>query len=204
LKTFPSNQAAITNAGASVFAFPLTNPASLDAALVTSLSPGSYTVQVGGNGTGVGSTLAEVYDATTTITAASPRLVNLSSTTQIAARGSMTAGFVIGGTTAKTVLIRATGPALAAFGLTGTLPDPQLILYTAQSGQETIVATNAGWAGDAAISAVSSSVFAFPLTNAASLDSALLVTLAPGSYTAVANSVSNAGGVALIEIYEVP
>lgn len=199
-----SNQAAIVNAGASVFAFPLTNPSSLDAALVTSLASGSYTVQIGGNGAGLGTALAEVYDATTTITGTSPRLVNLSSTTQIAASGSMTAGFVIGGTAAKTVLIRATGPALAAFGVEATLPDPQLVLYTAQSGQETVVASNSGWGGDAAISAVSSSVFAFPLTNPASLDSAILATLAPGSYTAVANSVSNAGGVALIEIYEVP
>jgi hypothetical protein len=116
----------------------------------------------------------------------------------------MTAGFVIGGTTAKTVLIRATGPALALFGVEGTMPDPQLALHTSVNNQDTVLASNTGWGGDPQIAAVSASVGAFPLTNPASADSVVLTTLAPGSYTAVASSVSGAAGVALIEVYEVP
>jgi sugar lactone lactonase YvrE len=201
-----SNQASLALADSAVFAFPLTDPNSLDAALLTSLAPGNYTVQISGNGAAVGTALAEVYDATPTgsITATSPRLVNLSSTTQISAGGSLTAGFVIGGTASKTLLIRATGPALAGFGVAGTIPDPQLVLYAVSGAQDYVLASNAGWAGDSQIAAVSNSVYAFPLTNPSSQDSALLVTLPPGSYTVVANSVSNAGGVALIEVYEVP
>jgi hypothetical protein len=51
---------------------------------------------------------------------------------------------------------------------------------------------------------VSNAVFAFPLNDPSSHDAVLLTTLAPGSYTTVASSVSGTAGVALIEVYEVP
>ena len=167
---------------------------------------GADTAQVSGNGAASGTALAEVYDNTPTAsyTLATPRLINLSAKNQIVAGGSMTAGFVVGGSTSKTVLIRATGPALALLGVTGTIPDPQLALHTTINGQDTVLATNAGWGGDPQITAASNSVFAFPLTNATSADSVVLVTLAPGAYTAVASSVSQAAGTVLIEVYEVP
>jgi hypothetical protein len=201
-----SNQAAVTAADAAVFAFPLTNPSSLDAALVASLPAGAYTVQVSGNTATSGVALAEVYDDTAagSYTASTPRLVNLSCNTQIAQGGMLTAGFVVGGATAKTVLIRATGPALAALGVQGTIPDPQIALHTTVSGNDTVVVSNAGWGGDPQITAVSNSVYAFALTNPSSKDSVVLATLAPGTYTAVASSVSGAAGIVLIEVYEVP
>ena len=121
-----SNVAIITAADTATFAFPLTNTGSLDAALLTPLAPGGYTVKVSGNGATGGTTLAEVYDDTATYTLASPRLVNVSCNDFVSTGGSLTAGFQVGGVTSKTVLIRATGPALAALGVSGTMPDPQL------------------------------------------------------------------------------
>ena len=135
---------------------------------------------------------------------ATPRLINLSANNQIAANGSMTAGFVIGGSVAKTVLIRATGPALAALGVPGTMPDPQLALHTTVNGQDVVLTSNAGWGGDPQIAAAGAAVGAFTLANPLSLDSVVLMTLAPGSYTAVASSATGVAGVALIEVYEVP
>ena len=201
-----SNQTAVTAADTATFAFPLTNPASLDAAVAQPFSAAAYTAQISGNTAAVGTALAEVYDNTSTAsyTLATPRLINLSAKNQIVAGGSMTAGFVVGGSTSKTVLIRATGPALALLGVPGTIPDPKIALHTTINSQDTILATNAGWGGDPQITAASNSVFAFPLTNAASADSVVLVTLAPGAYTAVASSVSGAAGTVLIEVYEVP
>ena len=201
-----TNQAAVTAADNATGAFALTNPASLDAALVTALNSGGYTVQISGNTAPSGTTVAEVYDTTTTAayTLATPRLINISSNNQIAANGSMTAGFVVGGTTSKTVLIRATGPALALLGVAGTMPDPQLALHTTVNSQDTVLATNAGWGGDPQITAVDTAVGAFTLTNASSKDSVVLVTLPPGAYTAVASSVTGTAGVAVIEVYEVP
>jgi hypothetical protein len=189
-----------------VFAYPLTNPESLDSALVTTLAAGGYTAQVSGNAGTSGSVLTEVYDDTPSgaYTPSTPRLTNISCKTQIGAGGSLTAGFVIGGSTSRTVLVRATGPALAAYGVTGFMPDPQLALHTTVNGVDTVLDSNAGWGGDPQITAVSNAVFAFPLTDPASHDAVVLATLAPGSYTAVASSVGGTAGVAMIEVYEVP
>jgi hypothetical protein len=80
------------------------------------------------------------------------------------------------------------------------MPDPELTVFSGQ----TPVAANAGWGGDPQISAAGNAVFAFPLTNPASRDSAVLLTLAPGAYTVQVGSASGTAGIALIEVYEVP
>ena len=62
-------------------------------------------------------------------TPSDPRIVNISARVQVGTGGNvLIAGFVIGGSTSRTVLIRASGPALIPFGVTGTLPDPMLQL----------------------------------------------------------------------------
>ncbi|HXN35101.1 MAG TPA: hypothetical protein VN877_02955, partial [Opitutaceae bacterium] len=96
------------------------------------------------------------------------------------------------------VLLRASGPALSPF-LSGSLPDPELELYSGS----TLLGTNFGWAGDPVIAAEAASVGAFTWTSAASKDSALLVTLAPGAYTAQVAGASGDTGIALLEVYEI-
>ena len=111
------------------------------------------------------------------------------------------AGFVIRGNAAATVLIRAVGPALAAFGLTEALRAPRLTLMAGASA----IATNAGWAtapNAAEIRAAAAASGAFALSGAAA-DSALLVTLPPGAYTAIIAPPEGGAGVALVELYEV-
>jgi hypothetical protein len=119
---------------------------------------------------------------------------------QVVASGILTAGFTVGGATSKTVLIRATGPALASLGVTGTMPDPTLSVFSGQ----TMLAYNAGWGGSSQIAAAAASVYAFALTNPASLDSAVLITLPPGAYTVQGKSASGTAGITLIEVYEIP
>jgi hypothetical protein len=202
-----SNQAAVSAAEASTFAYPLT-AGSLDAALVSTLAPGAYSVQITGNpnGTGAGLALAEVYDDTAAYTTATPRLINLSCLAHINASGVLTAGFVIGGLTSKTALVRASGPALqlAPFNLTGVMPDPQLTVHANLNGQDVVLAANAGWGGNSEITQTANLVYAFAWTNHSSSDSAVLLTLPPGSYTAQVSSVSGVAGTALVEVYEVP
>ena len=199
----PSNQAAVTAADTATYAFPLTNPASLDSATVVTLPVSVDTVVVGSTGNHTGRTLAEVYDDTPSGTYAltTPRLVNLSCKIQVAAGSSITAGFTIGGVTSKTVLIRACGPALTTYGVSGVMPDPQLAVFNSSGTQ---IASNAGWGGDPQLTAAMSAVYAFPLTNPSSTDSVVLITLAPGSYTARASSATGTAGTALVEVYEVP
>ena len=110
------------------------------------------------------------------------------------------AGFAIGGTTSRTVLVRASGPALVPFGVSGTLPDPQLQLYSGS----TVIESNSGWAGNSEISQSAAAVGAFGWSSPTSNDSAILVTLPPGAYTAQVSGASGDTGVALVEVYEVP
>jgi len=195
----------INAAEVSTGAYIYNNTFSLDAAIVQTLQSvsGGYTVTVGGNGTGTGYALAEIFDDTPSYNINSTRLINLSCIQQIPINGMLTAGFVIGGSTPITVLIRASGPALNLFGLSGLImPDPSLTLVA--TSQQTVLATNNGWSGIGTLANAAKSVGAFPYTSITSKDSAILMTLPPGSYSAQCTSTSGVGGKAMIEVYEVP
>ncbi|MSU50090.1 MAG: hypothetical protein EXS37_13565 [Opitutus sp.] len=128
------------------------------------------------------------------VTPPSSRLINLATRGSVGTGDRMLiAGFFIQGTVPKTVLIRAVGPALGGFGVTGTLADP-------------ILDENDNWGsgGDSAqIAAAGAAVGAFGL-SAGSKDAVLLVTLSPGNYTAQVSGVGTFAGIALVEVYEVP
>ena len=177
---------------------------SRDAALLSSLVPGSYTAQVVGKAAATGVVLMEAYDAATS-PASTARFVNLSARTQVGSGGAvLIAGFVISGNVPKQVLIRGVGPTLTGFGVGGVLADPLLSLF--RQGTTTALQQNDNWStatNAAQISPACAQVGAFALP-ANSRDAALLVTLAPGTYTAQVSGVGNTTGVALVEIYEVP
>jgi alpha-tubulin suppressor-like RCC1 family protein len=190
------SDAAIAAAAAKVGAFAWA-AGSADSALLVNLQPGSYTAQVTGSSGDSGVALIEVYDADS----GSSRLINISTRSMVQAGGnSQIAGFVVTGSQPKTVLIRASGPALAQYQVTGVLPDPALKLFDSTS---TVINQNTGWGSDAAVAAAAAKVGAFAWA-AGSADSALLVTLQPGSYTAQVTGSSGDSGVALIEVYDVP
>jgi hypothetical protein len=186
-------------------------PGSQDSAMVLTLPVGSYTVQVSGAGATSGVALSEVYELSTTVPQA---LSNLSSRCDVGA-GSQVAicGFVVEGNEPAQLLVRGIGPALAGFGLAGTLGAPSVGVYDATN---TLVASNTGWAGApapgtsslaaayrAATAADMAAVGAFPLPQG-SADSALVVTLPPGSYTAIVSGANASTGTALVEVYEMP
>jgi hypothetical protein len=193
----------VASTAAAVGAFAWGSPTSHDAALLEPLSAGAYTAQIAGESGDTGVALAEVYDATPagTHTATSPRIVNISARVQVGTGSNiLIAGFAIGGTTSRTVLVRASGPALVPFGVQGTLPDPQLQLYSGS----TVIDGNNGWGGNSEVSQTAAAVGAFEWGSPTSNDSAILVTLPPGAYTAQVSGASGDTGVALVEVYEVP
>jgi hypothetical protein len=195
--------AKISVAAAAVGAFAWTDPTSHDSALLLAPPEGAYTAQISGASIDTGVALIELYDDTPagTYTPSNPRLVNISARVWVGTGGNiLIAGFVIGGTTAKTVLVRASGPALVPFGVTGTLPDPQLTLYSGN----TVLASSRGWGGVSEIANTAAAVGAFAWTDPKSADSALLITLPPGAYTAQIAGASGDTGVALVELYDVP
>jgi hypothetical protein len=183
-----------------VGAFPF--PAgSRDAALYNAaFAPNSYSAQIAGKNGGTGIALAEIYDATpaAAFTASTPRLTNISARTQVGTGADvLIAGFVVAGQTPVRVLIRAVGPALGAFGLTGVLADPKLEVFRGDAR----LAENDNW--DATAGATFASVGAFPFP-AGSRDAAVVVALSPGNYSAQVAGVANTTGIALIEVYELP
>src|SRR6202012_6045757 len=101
------------------------------------------------------------------------------------------AGVVVSGNTAKKLLIRAVGPGLKPFGISTALAAPQLQIVQGS----TVLAQNSGWADDPALAAAAAGSGAFPLA-AGSKDAALIITLAPGSYTAVVTGGGGSTGVA--------
>jgi hypothetical protein len=198
---------AIATEAALLGAFSWGTAATPDSALLETLPADNYTAQIAGASGDTGLALVEVYDATPagTYTLTTPRLVNLSALIQVGSGANVVfAGFVVGGNTAKTVLIRASGPALAAapFGFSGTLNDPKLTLTNTSVTPSQVIAVNTGWNGDPEIKLAANSVGAFQWSTS-SQDSAILITLPPGNYTAGVAGASEDTGLALIELYEV-
>jgi hypothetical protein len=129
------------------------------------------------------------------------RLVDLSTRGMISDSDALTAGVVVGGTAATKLLVRAVGPGLTTFGVNGNVARPRLTVYS----NGISIGTNAGWESapqSAQMAAAANATGAFSLATG-SADSALLLTVAPGSYTAEVTGIGSSG-VALVEIYEVP
>ncbi len=195
-----AGESALSAAMAGVGAFNFSGPTSRDAAVAPSFPAGDYVVEIAGAPETTGTVLAELYDATPEgqRTTATPRLINVSLLKSLGT--GLVAGFVIGGEVSGKVLVRAVGPGLAPFGLSGTLTNPRLTLY---DGAATELATNDDWDGEPALADAFRTVGAFMLESA-SQDSAFLATLKPGSYTVAVDSAGTDRGLVLLEIYEVP
>jgi len=176
---------------------------SLDSAALPNAAAGAFTVQVTGKNNANGLVIAEIYDASSARTAASPRLINLSSLTQIDAGSSLAVGFVVRGATARTLLVRGVGPSLATiFGIGDVMADPKLELFNNDTGAK--ITENDNWGGDAQLMDAAASVGAFALADIATKDSVLLVTVAPGAYSARVSGVGTSAGTAIVEVYELP
>lgn len=128
---------------------------------------------------------------------ATARLVNLATRALVGGTaGTPVAGFVIGGAGAKRVLVRAAGPALAAFAVPGTLADPSVAVI---AGGGATAAANDNWstADEAAFAALGA--FAFP---PGSRDAAVVAALAAGAYTTPVGAGAGGSGVVLLEVYD--
>lgn len=170
-----------------------------DAAILSDLSSGAYTLQIEGDG---GITLAEIYDAANSDNG---QLINLSTRGTVGSGDhSLIAGFVVTGTKPVQVLIRAVGPTLGSFGILNPSPQPSVKLIRQSTPTRTVIAENQNWMTHPAASAIESlaqQIGSFPLEPHAE-DSALLITLEPGVYTAqMADDSLTEPGIGLLEIY---
>jgi hypothetical protein len=195
------NSAAVTAAASATGAFAL-QPGSADAALVLTLPAGTYTAQVSGAGDTTGIALVEVYE----VTPDSSHFVNISTRAEVGTGANiLIGGLVATGSQPSQVLIRAAGPGLVPFGVSGVLAQPVLSIYDTKGR---LVAINTGWSNGESSDAVAlanaaAAVGAFAFQPGSS-DCALLLSLAPGAYTAQVTGANGETGVALIEAYQLP
>lgn len=145
-----------------------------------------------------GVALAEVYDAG--LARDTAQLVNVSARASVGTgQDILIGGFVIDGTEPLKVLVRGLGPSLTRYGVADVLANPKLELFTDHS----LTAANDDWMGKPDLLAAFEQVGAAALDGPQSKDAALILTLAPGVYTAHISGVGGAAGIALVEIYAI-
>ena len=168
------------------------NP-SESAALVANLAPGAYTVVVRGQNSTEGISLAEVYEIYGP--GLNSKLGNVSGRSFVGTGDNvLISGFIVGDVGSATVVVRALGPSLGSFGVSESLSDPVLTIYDSKGS---VIATNDNWQDDNYADLVQQNGLAPP--NA--LDSAIVLHLPAGTYTAVVGGANGATGNALIEVY---
>jgi uncharacterized delta-60 repeat protein len=167
----------------------------LEAAIIESLDPGSYTVILRGMGMTSGVGLVEIYDVNQ---GANSKLANLSTRAFVDTGNNIViAGFVLGGSNGNDrAVIRGIGPSLAAFGVAPALADPTLELRDSNGA---LLAMNNDWQDDPAQAAELTAAGLAPTNQ---LESGIAATLAPGAYTALLAGLNNGTGVGLVEVYD--
>jgi len=167
------------------------------AAVVANLAPGAYTVVVTGANSTEGISLAEVYEI--------PRAGGTSELTNVSGRSFvgtgdnvLISGFTVGDVGSATVVVRALGRSLASFGVSNPLTDPVLTIYDSKGS---VIASNDNWQRDP------NNVVLLPKNGLAPpnpFDSALVLHLPAGAYTAIVRGANGATGNALVEVYQLP
>jgi hypothetical protein len=172
-------------------------PNSRESALLVTLNPGRYTAIVRSYSDAQqpaqsGVALFEVYDLRTS----SSRLGNVSTRGQVGTGSNiLIGGIIIGGSVAKPVVIRALGPGLTQFGVTGALADPLLQLRDANGN---LIEANNDWQQ----SPEAATIIADGKAPSNPKESAMAPTLSPGNYTALVSGVGGATGIGIIEVYD--
>ena len=166
-----------------------------ESAIVATLPPGAYTAIMSGKNGSTGMGLVEVYDLDS---AGEGRLTNIATRGLVRTGNDVViGGFILGGDTGQaTVLLRAIGPSLNAAGVTNALSNPTLEL---RDSNGLLLQYNDNWKESQQVA-----IEATGLAPQHDLEAAILATLLPGSYTAIAAGKDGTVGVGLIEVYNLP
>ena len=115
----------------------------LESATAQTLPPGAYTVIVTGKNATAGIGLVELYDLSPL---SNSKLRNMSTRGSVGTGDDvLISGFIVGDVGSATVIVRALGPSLAGFGVSGVLSDPTLTIYDSTGSA---IATNDNWQDD--------------------------------------------------------
>lgn len=166
----------------------------LESATALTLEPGAYTVVVNGRDATTGVGLVEVYDLSP---AADSRLANISSRAKVGTGDDvLISGFIVGDIGTSTVIVRALGPSLPSDDVSTPLANPTLSVF---DGNGVEIGTNDDWQNDA--NAVD--IAANQLAPTAAKESAILLNLPAGGYSAIVKGAAGGTGVGLVEVYNI-
>ena len=167
----------------------------LEAAIDATLSPGSYTGIVLGNGGTSGIGLIEVYDLSQAIPA---KLANISTRALVGTGNDiLIAGFILGNSSGGTrIVLRGIGGSLTLVGVPNALANPNLEL---RDNNGALLMSNNDWQDNAAQAA---ELMAAGLAPTNALESGIAITLGPGQYTALLTGQGGTTGVGLVEVYD--
>lgn len=164
-----------------------------ESALIGTLAPGNYTAQIRGANSTTGLGVAEAYDLNV---ASGARLANVSTRGFVQTGDNlMIGGFILVNNPVR-VVVRGIGPSLTAAGVPNPLADPTIEL---RDGAGTLILANDNWRATQ-----EAEITALGLQPSNDLESALVITLQPGNYTALLRGTNNGTGVGLVEVYALP
>jgi len=165
----------------------------LESATALSLAPGAYTVIVTGKDSTPGIGLVELYDIEPL---SHSTLGNMSTRGSVGTQDNvLITGFIVGDVGSSTVVVRALGPSLASHGVSGVLTDPTLTIYDSTGS---VIASNDNWLDDVNWVDIRKNALSPPNER----ESALVLHLPPGKYTAIVRGANGATGNALVEVYD--
>jgi len=123
------------------------------------------------------------------------RLQNISTRMQVLTGDQvLIGGFIITGTGPKKIIMRGIGPSLGAQGVSGALQDPMLELHDSTGA---LLQSNDNWQDTQKDEIEATGI---PPTD--DRESAIVLTLDPGSYTGILSGVGSTTGVGLVEVYD--
>jgi uncharacterized protein YggT (Ycf19 family) len=172
-----------------------------ESAIIADLPPGNYTAIVRGVNNSTGVALAEVYDLSSDTNSI---LGNISTRSFVQTGDNvMIGGFIVQGTAPKRVIVRALGPELTQYGVPNVLNNPTLELHDSNGR---LIASNDDWQhtiiGRFIGNGQVRDIIASGLAPTDGRESAMVVELPAGNYTAIVRGVNNTTGVALVEVYD--
>ena len=174
-----------------------------ESAIIADLPSGNYTAIVSGVSNMTGVALVEVYDLSADATSI---LGNISTRSFVQTGDNvMIGGFIVQGTGAKKVIVRAIGPELRGppYNIPNALANPTLELH---NGTGDLIASNDNWRttiiGGIIMSSQVRDILSSGLAPADGRESAIIADLPPGNYTAIVRGVNDTIGVGLVEVYD--
>ena len=133
-----------------------------------------------------------------------PQLTNISTRALVETGDNVViGGFIVQGSTASRVIIRAIGPELTQHGVPDALHNPTLELH---DGTGALIASNDNWVmtiiGGIITQNQVRDIMNSGYAPSNGLESAIIADLPPGNYTAIVHGVNDTTGVGLVEVYD--